>query len=70
MHVQIIQRWCNGGAYNLLQNDNGYTGWPKNNATLTRNNCKKMRDRKKKLRALWCKKIFSQQDDTNVLKFD
>ena len=42
MHVEIIQRWCSRGAYNLLQNDDGYTGWPKKNATLTSNNCKKM----------------------------
>ena len=53
----------------FYQND-GYTGWPKKNATLTSNNCKKMRDRKTKLRALWCKKFFTQQDDTKVVKFD
>ena len=58
MHIKIIQRWCSGGAYNLLQNYDGYTRWPRKNATLTRNNFKKMRDRKKKLRALWCKQFF------------
>ena len=46
------------------------TGWPRKNVTLTINDLKKTRDRMKQFCALLHIRLFSQQDNTNIVNFD